>query len=169
MAANNYPTVINGGPVDANTWFNPVATDLTSLLPQVGKGRIGGIRETGSNTYTVTELIVTSAQFTAVNGARYRFMYRGPSEGDTAAAGIKSQLRWSHTSTVDLTGTVADSTISYVDTINHTIGNVMLLGDFIATASSTVTVAVSIQRFIGAGNVKANCTVVNGILEIDQV
>lgn len=31
MPANNYPTVINGQPVDATTWFNPVAQDLTAL------------------------------------------------------------------------------------------------------------------------------------------
>lgn len=32
---NNYPVVVNGGPVDASLWFNPVAQDLTALGPRI--------------------------------------------------------------------------------------------------------------------------------------
>lgn len=33
VAANDYPTVIDGAPVTAADWFNPVAIDLTAVKP----------------------------------------------------------------------------------------------------------------------------------------
>ncbi len=130
-------------------------------------GRVARVREVTFNTYTTAELLVTSVQFNAVAGLYYKCSYRGSSEGDTVANGIKSQMRWKFTNTIDLTGTVLDSTQTYVDTINHTIGNVWLLDEFQAVSTGTHTVVVSIQRSSGAGNVKANCTVIAGVLLVE--
>jgi hypothetical protein len=43
MAANNYPVVLNGAPVDADAWFNAVGQDLTaaSALLAVMTGQPG--------------------------------------------------------------------------------------------------------------------------------
>lgn len=52
MAANNFPTIINGGPVDADQWFNPMAQAVTALQnQQASVTRVGfkTVQETVNN------------------------------------------------------------------------------------------------------------------------
>jgi hypothetical protein len=146
----------------------PTAAEIGQVLTAIDAlGYVTSIRESTFNAACIAETLVTSAQFTAVAGARYEVTYRGPSESSVAADGMTSRIRWKHTVTADLTGTPLDSTITYADVINHTIGNVWLTGDFVAVSSTTITVVISMARLSGTGNTKPNCTQVNGVLRIN--
>ena len=171
MTANDYPVVVKGGPVDPDSWYNPVAEDLTAVKPQRGKGLVASQRDAATNvSTTTTEIVVTSVQFVAESGAVYEVTARGPSESSVAGDSIKCRIRWKHTAVADITGVEVDSTGAYAEpNANRTVGNIVLLGWFTATESSTVTVVVTIVRNGGSGNVKMNGTGVPVVIHVNRV
>jgi hypothetical protein len=69
MTANDYPVVLNGGPVDADLWFNPVAQDLTATRAQVAANNAPWFDYTA--TFTLTASIVNPTQGNSVYRAEY--------------------------------------------------------------------------------------------------
>lgn len=81
MAVNDYPNVINGGPVDADFWYNPVARDLTALKATVN-GQARGIikradRSSNSST-TTTEIGVLRLDGIVVSTGRALIVSTNP-------------------------------------------------------------------------------------------
>lgn len=130
------------------------------------KGYVTEATETVSNTSTgATERADASVAFTPVSGRRYKVTYLGAVESDTAADGVEIRLRWKHTAVVDLTGTSFRVRQFVVGTnmSARTDHRAILVGTFVATASTTITVVASCKRVVGAGNVKQNATVGDGL------
>lgn len=76
MTANNFPVIVNGGPVDANTWFNPMAQAVTQLQSQQASVTRVGFK-TLNETVNNSSALQNDDQLFATVDANTRYFFTG--------------------------------------------------------------------------------------------
>lgn len=154
VAANDFPVVVDGQPVTAEDWFNPVAERATALKTAVLF--VAEELDTTSNNATGgTEVVSSSITFTAVTGVRYKVTYMGVSESTVALDIATCQLRWKNSAVADTTGTSFATQNKTAITASK--GDaIVLVGTFGGQNAGDLTVSATIKRIVGTGQVKQN-------------
>lgn len=166
MVANDYPTVLNASPVDADEWFNPVAQDLTAAKTQLRTAPVGalsrGSRPSNSSTTTSEAGVLRVPAATLVPGQLYIVKVSPAALASTVANDVVGmKIRYTTDGT---TPTTSSPTLGEVqDRVDNTTFPPVLGMDlpYPASGADQLSLLLTVYRATGSGS--ASLLVINTI------
>lgn len=160
MAANNFPVVLDGGPVGATTWFNPVAEAVTASTTALSTAPLGVIarhkRITASTNSAGVEVTVMRLAATLTAGRIYR-CHTSDLNLDTSVAADIGQVKFRYTTdgSVPTTASTQLGSGMRINMADITFSPCLPMSQvYIPSTAMTFTLLMTLIRSSGTGNVR---------------